>query len=181
VRTMKILVGAIKIQVLEKSLVRGKYIAKVGEVTVEFNLCYLRNGEKFKLKRTIKTLELKMKDMQSTSRATSQDKTGWKGEELIFVKDVNDFCRDRLYPKEKFLRKNWQEYLPYDTRSLYLVCMKYLSIPDFADKRDIWYRAIVPSFRYKYQSMKCNMNNRVKSIYLSMKYLLEYAKMSCTY
>ena len=48
-RTMKILVGAIKIQVLEKSLVRGKFIAKVGEVTVEFNLCYLRNGEKIEI------------------------------------------------------------------------------------------------------------------------------------
>ncbi len=102
-----------------------------------------------KLKRTINTLELKMKDMQSTSRATSRDKTGWKGEELIFVKDVNDFCRDRLYPKEKFLRKNWQEYLPYDTRSLYSVCMKYLSIPKGADKRDIWYRVIVASIRDK--------------------------------
>jgi len=74
-----------------------------------------------KLKRTIKTLESRMKVMQHTSRGTSRDKTGWKGEELIFVKDVTDFCRDRLYPKEKFLRKNWQEYLPYDTRSLYSV------------------------------------------------------------
>ena len=82
-----------------------------------------------KLKRTIKTLEMKMKDMQRTSSATSRDKMGWKGEELIFVKNINDFCRDRLYPKEKFLRKNWQEYLPYDTRSLYSVCMKHLSIP----------------------------------------------------
>ena len=45
---MKILVGAIKIQVgtFEKLLVRGKFVAKVGEVTAEFNLCYLRNGEK---------------------------------------------------------------------------------------------------------------------------------------
>ena len=134
-----------------------------------------------KLKRTIKTLESRMKDMQRTSRGTSRDKTGWKGEELIFVKDVTDFCRDRLYPKEKFLRKNWQEYLPYDTRSLYSVCMKYLSIPEGLDKRDIWDRVIVPSIRDKYQSMKCNMNNKIKSIYLSMRYLLEYAKMSCMY
>lgn len=39
------------------SLMRGKFIAKVGEVTVEFNLCYLRNGKtieiylKFELQR----------------------------------------------------------------------------------------------------------------------------------
>ena len=36
---MKILIGAIKIQLrsFEKLLMRGKLIAKVGEVTVEFN------------------------------------------------------------------------------------------------------------------------------------------------
>ncbi len=48
-----------------------------------------------------------LKDIQSTSRVTGRDKTGRMGEELIFVKDINDFCRDRLYPKEKFIRKNW--------------------------------------------------------------------------
>ena len=69
------------------------------------------------LKRMIKTLEMVLKDMQSTSRVPGQDKTGWTEEELNFVEDINDFCRDRLYPKEKFLRKNWQEYLPNDRRS----------------------------------------------------------------
>jgi len=32
----------------------------------------------------------------------------------LFIKELNDFCRERLYPKEKFLWKNWQEYLPND-------------------------------------------------------------------
>ncbi len=42
-------IGAIKIQLrtFEKLLMQGKLIAKVGVVTIEFNLCYLRN-EKFK-------------------------------------------------------------------------------------------------------------------------------------
>ena len=73
------------------------------------------------LKKKIKTLEKMINDIQSTSRATSRDKTGWSGEDLMFVKEINDFCRDMLYPKEKFLRKNWQEYLPNDRRSLYSV------------------------------------------------------------
>ncbi len=50
-----------------------------------------KDGEIAKLKRTIKTLESKIKDMQRLSVGTSRDKTGWKGEELIFVKEVNDF------------------------------------------------------------------------------------------
>ena len=68
-----------------------------------------------------------------------------------FVKDINDFCRDRLYLKEKFLRKNWQEYLPNDRGSLYSVCMKHLSIPERSNPREIWGRVIVPSIRDKFQ------------------------------
>jgi len=105
---------------------------------------------------------------------TGRDKVGWTGDELIFVEDINDFCRERLYPKEKVLRKNWQEYLPNDRRSLYSVCMKHLSIPE--GSKEIWGRVIVPLLRDKYQSMKCNTNNKIKSIYLSMRFLLEFAQ-----
>ena len=75
------------------------------------------------LKRKNKLLEMMLKQMQSTPRVSNQDKMGWTGEEMMFVKDINDFCREKLYPKEKFLRKNWQDagYLPNDRRSLYSV------------------------------------------------------------
>mgnify|MGYP006147401105 CR=1 FL=1 len=136
-----------------------------------------KENEITKLKRTIKTLETTINNMQRTSRSTSRDKTGWSGEDLMFVKNVNDFCKDKLYPKMKFLQKNWQEYLPNDRRSLYTVCMKHLSIPEGSEKRDIWDRVIVPSIRDKYQGMRCNMNNKIKSIYMSMIYLLESAEL----
>jgi len=126
-------------------------------------------------KRKIKALESTIKDMQSTSTVTGRDKVGWTGDELIFIKDINDFCRERLYPKEKFLRKNWQEYLPNDRGEAYSVCMKILSIPEGSNPKEIWGRVIVPSIRDKYQSMKCNMNYKIKSIYLSMRFLLDFA------
>jgi hypothetical protein len=128
-----------------------------------------KDNEIATLKRKIKTFEMMIKEMQSTSRMSGRDKTGWTGEELIFVKDINDFCRDRIYPKEKFLRKNWQEYLPNDRGSLYSVCMKHLSIPEGLNPREIWGRVIVPSIRDKFQSMKCNMNNKIN---LQKHYLL---------
>ena len=134
-----------------------------------------KDNEIAMLKRKINALESTIKKMQSTSMVTGRDKAGWTGDELIFVKDINDFCRERLYPKEKFLRKNWVEYLPNDRRSLYSVCMKHLSIPEGSNPKEIWVRVIVPSIRDKYQSMKCNMNNKIKSIYLSMRFLLEFA------
>ncbi len=102
------------------------------------------------LKRKINALESTIKNMQSTSMVTGRDKAGWTGDELMFVKDINDFCRERLYPKEKFLRKNWVEYLPNDRRSLYSVCMKHLSIPKGSNPKEIWGRVIVPSIRDKY-------------------------------
>jgi hypothetical protein len=123
-------------------------------------------------KKENETAELKMKlnEMQTrTSITASQRKTGWTGEEINFVKDINDFCKDKIYTKKKFLRKNWQEYLPNDRRGLYSVCMKHLSIPEGSDPREIRGRVIVPVFRDKYQSMKCNMNNKIKSIYMSMR------------
>ena len=117
----------------------------------------------------IAELKRKLNEMQTrTSITPSQRKTGWTGEEINFVKDINDFCKDKLYTKEKFLRKNWQEYLPNDRRSLYSVCMKHLSIPEGSDPMDIWGRVIVPAVRDKYQSMKCNIHNKIKSIYMSM-------------
>ena len=114
--------------------------------------------------------------MQNKSSVPSQDKTGWTGEEINFVKDINDFCKDRLYPKEKFLRYNWQEYLQNYWRSLYSVCMKHLLIPKGSDPREIWGRVIIPAVRDKYQSIKSNMNNKIKSSYMSMRILFECVK-----
>jgi hypothetical protein len=54
--------------------------------------------------------------------------------------------------------------------------MKHLLIPKGSDPKEIWGRVIVPSIRDKYQSLKCNMNNKIKSIYLSMRILLEFAQ-----
>ncbi len=56
------------------------------------------------------------------------------------------------------------------------MCMKHLLIPEGSDPKEIWGRVIVPSIRDKYQSMKCYMNNKIKSIYLSMRFLLEFAQ-----
>jgi len=42
-----------------------------------------------------------------------------------------------------------------------------LMIPEGADKEDIWERVIVPLVMRKYQHMKCNLNNDIKSLYMS--------------
>jgi hypothetical protein len=51
-----------------------------------------------------------------------------------------------------------------------LVLALYAKIEDSqrTDKRDIWEGVIVLSIRMKYTNMKCNLNNNIKAIYLSM-------------
>lgn len=120
------------------------------------------------LTRKIKELERTVQDLSSVTRTENRDKTGWTGEEMNFVKDINDFCKEKLYPKEKFLRKNWQLYLPNDRTSLCWAVMKNLSIPERSEPMDMWNRVIVPSIREKYLSMRCNLTTKIKGIYMSM-------------
>jgi hypothetical protein len=75
---------------------------------------------------------------------------------------INDFYKEELYPNEKFLRKNWQLYLPNDRNSLCWVVMRNLSFPERSDPMDIWNRVVVTSIREKYQSMQCNMTTRIR-------------------
>ena len=93
----------------------------------------------------------------------------WTGEEINFAETVHNFCKVFLFVRVKFLKDNWQRYLPKDRKSLYSVCMRHLKIPQGSEPRDIWERVIVPSIARKYQNMKCNLNNDIKAIYMSMK------------
>jgi hypothetical protein len=65
------------------------------------------------------------------------------------------------FPRYKFLKDGWQDVLPERPTSLYLLCMQKMMIPERVDKRNIWERLIVPSMKY-------NLNNDIKLIYLSM-------------
>ena len=56
-----------------------------------------KDNEIAEWKRKNKSLEIALKEMRSMSRVPIQDKTGWTGGEINFVKDINDSCRDRLY------------------------------------------------------------------------------------
>jgi hypothetical protein len=93
----------------------------------------------------------------------------WTGEEINFADSINNFCRDLLFPKYKFLKEGWQEYLPEKKNILYSLCMRHLKIPEGSEKSDIWERVIVPSIKMKYVNMKGNMNNDSKRIYESRK------------
>ena len=125
----------------------------------------------------IRSLELEISKSKMAKRHNKRkvrEEYQWTGEETNFAKTVNHFCKYFLFPRYKFLKDRWQDVLPERPRSLYLLCMQRLKIPEGADKRDIWERVIVPSIRMKYSNMKCNLNNDIKLIYLSMMKCVQY-------
>jgi hypothetical protein len=120
---------------------------------------------------TIRSLELEISKTKMTSRMNKKkvrEELKWMGEETNFLETVSNFCRAFLFSRTKFLNDGWKDYLLDDRDSLYALCMRQLKIPEGSDPEDIWERVMVPTIMRKYQHMKCNLNNEIKSIYLSM-------------
>ena len=119
----------------------------------------------------IRSLSLKLSNSKVNSRMNKtkvREELKWTGEETNFSETVNHFCRFYLFPRFKFLKNGWTEFMPDKENSFYSLCMRRLKIPEGADKKDIWERVIVPSVMRKYLNMKCNLNNDIKSVYMSM-------------
>ncbi len=115
----------------------------------------------------IRSLELELSKSKVTSRMNKtkvHKELKWTGEETNFAETVNHFCGHWLFPKFKFLKDGWKKILPDKKNSFYLLCMRHLMISKGANKGDIWERVIVPSVMRKYQHMKCNLNNDIKSL-----------------
>ena len=123
--------------------------------------------------RTIEKLETELARHRTAGTRLNntqvREQLKWTGEEINFAETVHNFCKVFLFPRVKFLKDDWQRYLPKDKKSLYSVCMRHLKIPQGSEPKDIWERVIVPSIARKYQNMKCNLNGEVKSLYMSMK------------
>jgi len=113
-----------------------------------------------------------MKNKSKPSKKTMREIMRWSGEEINFSESVNTFVRGFLFPRYKFLKEGWQEYLPNTRNSLSSMCLRYLALPEGSDVEDIWERVIVPSIRMKYVNIKGNMNNDLKNIYMSVFFVL---------
>ena len=103
------------------------------------------------------------------NNAQVREELNWSAEEINFAETVNNLCKHHLFVRIKFLKDDWQSYLPMEKSSLYSVCMRKLSIPENAERQDIWERVIVPAIARKYKNLKCNLANDIKSIYMSMR------------
>ena len=123
--------------------------------------------------RTIEELQTELAHYKKAgsrmNNAQVREELHWSAEEINFAETVNNFCKHYLFVRIKFLKDDWQSYLPMEKSSLYSVCMRKLSIPENAERRDIWERVIVPAISRKYKNLKCNLANDIKTIYMSMR------------
>jgi hypothetical protein len=118
----------------------------------------------------IRSLNLKL---SAKVTSTNEQNEGARGVEVDgrgdkLCRDSEHFCRFYFFSRFKFLKNGCTEIMPDKKNSFYSLCMRHLKIPEGADKKDIWQRLIVPSVMRKYQNMKCNLNNDIKSLYMSM-------------
>jgi hypothetical protein len=77
---------------------------------------------------------------------------------------LSEFSFSQIQVPQGWMERNYAD----KKNSFYSLCMRHLKIPEGADKKDIWDRVILPSVMRKYQHMKCNLNNDIKSLYMSM-------------
>jgi hypothetical protein len=86
---------------------------------------------------------------------------------------INNFRRDFVFPRYKFLRDGWQDYEPSNEKSLsYFVGQKmantYQNMRISTSGRkfeDQWERVYVPVIEKKYQNMRNNIGNDIRETY----------------
>ncbi len=125
--------------------------------------------------RKIKALDLELTQTKCKQRENKKqiwENYKWTGEEANFTDTVYQFCKQFLFPRYNFVNEVWQDFEPERKNSLFMLVQQNLKIPEGADNRDIWDRVIVPYIWMMYINMKWNLNNEIKGIYVSMRYLL---------
>ncbi len=85
----------------------------------------------------IRSLELEISKSKMTNRHNKRkvwEEYQWTREETNFAEMVNHFCKYFLFQRYTFLKDGWQDVLPERPRSLYLLCMQRLKIPEGSEK-----------------------------------------------
>ncbi len=97
----------------------------------------------------------------------------WTFDEANLANKINNFSRDVMFPRYKFLKEGWQDYEPSNKKSLsYFVGRK---MPDIYQNmristsgrefEDQWERVYVPVTEKKNQNMRNNIGNDIRETY----------------
>lgn len=89
----------------------------------------------------------------------------WNEEEVLFSDTVITFCKEFLFPRYKFLGKNWMNISTKPT-SFSAMVRRNLKLARGMTFDDAWHRIIAPTITKKYTDMRCNINNACRIAFM---------------
>ena len=81
------------------------------------------------------------------------------------------FCKNKLFPHQKFLHPLWKVYSASNKNSLSYKCNKEIDIPVTEDGEFYWMNKTVPMINKKYCKIRANFNSSIKVEYFGEYYV----------
>jgi hypothetical protein len=78
---------------------------------------------------------------------------------------ISQFCKNKLFPHQKFLHRSWKIYSKKDKTSLSYKCKEEIDVPVNEDGEFYWANKIVPMINKKYCEIRANVNSVIKLEY----------------
>lgn len=89
----------------------------------------------------------------------------WDEQDVLFSDMVIAFSKEFLFPRYKFLGKNWMEN-SFKRNSFSAMVRRNLVVPSGITFDDAWHRIITPTIVKKYTDMRCNINNECRNAFM---------------
>ena len=86
---------------------------------------------------------------------------------------IGKLTREWLFPRFKFLHKNWMNYTNY-RKGLPRMIFQRCPIPEGSTVLDMWNRLVAPTVSRNYSTMRCNVNKEVRNAFKGELGFLEY-------
>lgn len=127
------------------------------------------------LEEKVEALENEVRNMQSKlvllqskkhSKKELREMYGWNEQDVMFSDTVMTFCKEFLFPRYKFLGRNWTEKIDTSPTSFSELVRRNLPLPRGLQWGDAWHRIITPTIAKKYTDMRCNINNDCRNAFL---------------
>ncbi len=80
---------------------------------------------------------------------------------------IAQFCKNRLFPQQKFLHPSWKVYSVKDKSSLSYKCNEEIDVPVLEDGEFYWMIKTVPMINKKYCKVRANINSSIKVEYFN--------------
>jgi hypothetical protein len=80
---------------------------------------------------------------------------------------ISQFCKNKLFPHQKFLHPSWKIYNETDKTSLSYKCKEEIDVPVNENGEFYWANKIVPMINKKYCEIRANINSGIKLEYFS--------------